>query len=301
MDTSIFNIYRLFIKNRNMNKEISVGVIGAGVMGVGVALDFALNNCNVILKDISENALLNAKQKLGSELRLVKMMKQEFAHVSTEHVLAKITFTKEWEDFKKLDIIVENITENWNTKKSLYTELKNEKIEWEIFAVNTSCISITKIAGEFEKSENVIGLHFMNPVPLKNIVEVVKGYHTSKDTIDKAEKILKLLNKKAIVVEDFPGFVANRLSHLFMNEAAFLVQDQVASPDKIDEIFKRGYGHKMGPLETADLIGLDTVVNSLDVLYEEYQDPKFRCCPLLKKMVYAGDYGKKTGKGFYKY
>ena len=141
----------------------------------------------------------------------------------------------------------------------------------------------------------------MNPVPLIEMVEVVKGYHTSEVIINIVKEFLKSLKKIPVVVNDFPGFVANRLSHLLMNEAAFLVQDKVASPKEIDIIFKKGYGHAMGPLETADLIGLDTVVNSLEILYNSYQDSKFRCCPLLRKMVDAGLLGKKSGEGFYTY
>ena len=133
------------------------------------------------------------------------------------------------------------------------------------------------------------------------MVEVIRGYHTSKNTEKVILEFLKSINKNPVVVEDSPGFVANRLSHLFMNEAAFLVQDKISEPREIDTIFVQGYGHKMGPLQTADLIGLDTVVNSLEVLYKEYQDPKFKCCPLLKKMVRAGLKGRKSGQGFYKY
>jgi 3-hydroxybutyryl-CoA dehydrogenase len=141
----------------------------------------------------------------------------------------------------------------------------------------------------------------MNPVHLKPTVEVIKGFHTSDDTLKKLSDLFKQLNKNSIIVNDLPGFVSNRISHLFMNEAAFVFQDQVASAADIDNIFKKCFGHTMGPLETADLIGLDTVMHSLDVLYESYQDPKFRCCPLLRKMVYAGLVGRKSGKGFYDY
>ena len=141
----------------------------------------------------------------------------------------------------------------------------------------------------------------MNPVPLKKTVEVIKGFYTSSQTLEAIRVLLNDVGKEIIVVNDYPGFVSNRISHLFMNEAAFVVQDGVAAARDVDDIFKKCYGHVMGPLETADLIGLDTVVNSLKVLYDNYQDPKFRCCPLLAKMVQAGQLGRKSGRGFYVY
>jgi 3-hydroxybutyryl-CoA dehydrogenase len=231
----------------------------------------------------------------------MQMMKKELKDLSVENILDKIKFTVNYEGFSEMDLIIENVSEDWELKKSVYQELRKVCKENCYYAVNTSCISITKIAALMIKPEMVIGMHFMNPVPLKNIVETIRGVHTSNETVADMKEFLKTLKKGAVVVNDFPGFVANRLSHLFMNEAAFLVQDQVASPKEIDRIFKQGYGHQMGPLETADLIGLDTVVNSLKILYESYEDTKFRCCPLLKKMVDAGFYGKKSGKGFYEY
>ncbi|WP_242655185.1 3-hydroxyacyl-CoA dehydrogenase family protein [Clostridium cellulovorans] len=170
-----------------------------------------------------------------------------------------------------------------------------------LFLVNTSCISITKIASLTKRPDKVIGTHFMNPVHIKTAVEAIKGFYTSEETIEKTKELLSKMGKEMIIVNDLPGFVSNRISHLFMNEAAFVVQDQVAAPAEVDAIFKKCYGHVMGPLETADLIGLDTVVDSLEVLYESYQDPKFKCCPLLKKMVDANLKGRKTGKGFYDY
>jgi 3-hydroxybutyryl-CoA dehydrogenase len=216
-------------------------------------------------------------------------------------LIKKIIFTDNYSDFDNVDLIIENVTEDCEIKKNVYSELNEICSDDATFAINTSCISITKIASYLNKPENAIGMHFMNPVPLKQMVETIRGHHTSEKTVETAKQFLKSIKKNPIIVNDYPGFVANRLSHLFMNEAAFLVQDNVASPDEIDMIFKQGYGHKMGPLETADLIGLDTVVKSLNILYDSYQDSKFRCCPLLKKMVDAGILGIKTGKGFYDY
>jgi 3-hydroxybutyryl-CoA dehydrogenase len=147
----------------------------------------------------------------------------------------------------------------------------------------------------------VAGMHFMNPVYLMSTVEVIRGHHTSEGTLAAVNGLLAQLKKESVVVGDLPGFVSNRISHLFMNEAAFVFQDGLATAEQIDAIFKKCFGHKMGPLETADLIGLDTVMRSLDVLFDSFHDPKFRCCPLLRKMVDAGDHGRKSGRGFYVY
>ena len=171
----------------------------------------------------------------------------------------------------------------------------------DVAAAQRSCISITQIASATKRPANVVGIHLMNPVHLKPTVEVIRGFHTSDQTIETLLQLFSRLGKEAIIVEDLPGFVSNRISHLFMNEAAFVLQDQVATAANIDAIFKRCFGHKMGPLETADLIGLDTVVRSLDVLYESFQDSKYRCCPLLRKLVHAGHLGRKSGRGFYVY
>lgn len=278
-----------------------IAVVGAGVMGSDVAFDLASNGYEVLLKDINEHHLTNAREKIRASFRGYKMMKPELKVASADDILSKIHFTTSYEGFLDSDLVIENVPETWEIKRAVYLEAREICKPSTYYAVNTSCISITKIAQLMPRPELVTGMHFMNPVPLKNIVEVIRGTHTSDSTITAMKDFLKTLKKNAVVVMDFPGFVSNRLSHLFMNEAAFLVQDQVASPKDIDKIFKQGYGHDMGPLETADLIGLDTVVNSLQILYESYQDPKFRCCPLLKKMVDAGYCGKKSGRGFYEY
>lgn len=282
----------------NFNK---IGVIGAGLMGGDVAFDLSANGYDVVLKDVSEESLSLAKEKIVNGFRGYQMMKRELKEISLEDILGRIKFTLTYEGFNELDLVIENISEDWELKKVLYTELSQVCNPSTYFAVNTSCISITKVASLVQMPERVIGMHFMNPVPLKKMVEVVRGEHTTDETIEIGREFLKTLGKRMVVVNDFPGFAANRLSHLFMNEAAFLVQDNVAKAKDIDRLFREGYGHQMGPLETADLIGLDTVVNSLQILYESYQDSKFRCCPLLRKMVDAGYLGKKAGKGFYEY
>lgn len=278
-----------------------IAVIGAGLMGVDVAATAASYGYNVVLKDIDSQVLTKAPQIMRQNIRSYKMMSSTLQNWNTSNILSRITFTDNYNDFGQVSWVIENTTEDWNVKSALYKELSEVCSSDAMFAINTSCISITKLANLLPRPERVIGMHFMNPVPLKGAVETVRGFHTSDETVMASNKFLKSLDKTAILIRDFPGFVSNRLSHLFMNEAAFLVQDQVAEPKQIDDIFKLGYSHKMGPLETADLIGLDTVVRSLDVLYQSYQDSKFRCCPLLRKMVDAGLLGRKSGRGFYTY
>ncbi|MEU6024577.1 3-hydroxyacyl-CoA dehydrogenase family protein [Micromonospora sp. NPDC048871] len=279
----------------------TVGVVGAGVMGKDVAITCAANGYDVILSDHDPDVLAAAPRDLRKLVRKFRMMSPAAAGWKTDEILGRIRCGADLGELAGVDWIVENIVEDLAAKEQLYLALRDICGESVRIAVNTSCISITKLAACTPRPPNVVGIHFMNPVPLLECAEVVRGYHTSDDTIKQAEEFVRSLGKRSIVVNDMPGFVSNRLSHLFMNEAAFLVHDGVAEPEQVDAIFKLGYGHKMGPLETADLIGLDTVVNSLNVLYEEFQDSKFRCCPTLKKMVAAGLLGRKSGQGFYTY
>lgn len=278
-----------------------IGVIGAGVMGADIALTCAAFGHRVVLKDVDAAPLRRVEQALGQSLRGYRMLGAGFPTWNAAEIVANITFTLDAASLAEVDWVIENVPEDIDVKSAVYRELREVCRPDTFYAVNTSCIPISKLAALMPQPDRVVGAHFMNPVPLKKLVEVVQGYHTSEQTLRQAELLLASVGKKAVVVKDFPGFVANRLSHLFMNEAAFLVQDGVAKPAQVDAIFRDGYGHKMGPLETADLIGLDTVVRSLEVLYVHYQDPKFRCCPLLRQMVDAGVLGKKSGKGFYEY
>jgi len=277
-----------------------IGVIGAGVMGIGVAQRFAQKGHDVVLIDISEEILEVAKSNLEKNIRFYKMFAKNDTSVN-EDIIGKIKFTTNYDLLKDVDYVIENVPEVFETKKEVYKLLESVCKKDCIYMVNTSCISITKIGGLTNRADKVIGTHFMNPVPVKKATEVIKGYHTSEETVAAVEALLETVGKRAIVVNDYPGFVSNRISHLLMNEAAYTLQDSVATVEDIDDIFKSCFEHKMGPLETADLIGLDTVVSSLNILYESYQDPKYRCCPLLRKMVDAGHLGRKTGKGFYEY
>lgn len=278
-----------------------IAVIGAGVMGCDVALNLACHGHQVILKDLGESHLEQARRRMNKEFRTMQLLVPALKQKKADEVLANIAFATTYSGFTDIGYCIENISEDWQQKHDVYCQLKEVCPEETVYCVNTSCISITRIAALMPRPGNVIGMHFMNPVYLKEMVELVKGHHTSEPTIAAAKELLRSIGKSAVLVNDFPGFVANRLSHLFMNEAAFIIQDRVATAKEVDVIFKKGYGHSMGPLETADLIGLDTVVNSLDILYDSYQDSKFRCCPLLRKMVDAGLLGKKSGEGFYKY
>ena len=278
-----------------------IGVIGAGVMGKGVAQAFAQSGYPVVLIDICDKTLMQAGEEIYNNVRLQRLFQRSETAADPDAVLSRIQLSADYELLADADYVVENVTEKWETKQEVYQKLDSICPDDCVILVNTSCISISKIAALTKRPALIAGAHFMNPVPMKPAVEVIRGYYTAESTIAQIKDLLLSIGKETIVVNDYPGFVSNRISHLFMNEAAFVVQDQVASPQEVDEIFKKCYSHAMGPLETADLIGLDTVVQSLDVLYESYQDSKFRCCPLLRKMVEAGLCGRKSGQGFYTY
>ncbi|EPC8410312.1 MULTISPECIES: 3-hydroxyacyl-CoA dehydrogenase family protein [Bacillus] len=278
-----------------------IGIIGAGVMGVGVAQKFAQKCYEIVLIDINDEILEQAKENIMKNVMLYNMFNKNEKIEDTSELLDRIKFSTDYEELASADVIIENVPEILEIKKDVYIKLEQICKNECIYLVNTSCISITKIASYTNRADKVIGTHFMNPVPMKKFVEVIKGLHTTDETIGKTSELLSSVGMHPIIVNDYPGFVSNRISHLFMNEAAYTVQDGVSTPADVDQIFKSCFEHKMGPLETADLIGLDTVVNSLDILYQSYQDPKFRCCPLLRKMVDAGQLGRKSGKGFYEY
>lgn len=279
----------------------TVGVVGAGVMGVGVAQNLAQTGHKVFLVDVSESILEHAKEEITKNIRLQRMWNKKQDQESVEDIIRRITFTRDYGLFTDVDFVIENATEKWDIKKKIYESIDCICPEDVIFAVNTSAISITRVGSVTKRPDRVIGTHFMNPVPMKNTVEVIRGYHTSEETISTTSALLASMGKEGVVVNDMPGFVSNRVLMLTVNEAVYLVQDQVATPAEVDHIFKSCFGHPMGPLETADLIGLDTILYSVDVLYESYNDSKYRPCPLLKKMVDAGLYGRKSGQGFYTY
>jgi 3-hydroxybutyryl-CoA dehydrogenase len=279
----------------------TVGVVGAGIMGVGVAQSLAQSECRVLLIDLNDEILERARRQIKENLRLQALFKKGAAAPGAGGVSDKITFSTDCRVLEKADFLIENVTEKWEIKHPLYQKIDSICPSRTIFAANTSAISITRIASATKRPAKIIGMHFMNPAPMKRMVELIRGYHTSDETIGAARNLLTKMGKECILVNDSPGFVSNRVLMLTINEAVFLVHEQVAAPAEVDKIFKECFGHKMGPLETADLIGLDTILLSLEVLYESFSDPKYRPCPLLRKMVDAGLHGRKSGEGFYPY
>jgi 3-hydroxybutyryl-CoA dehydrogenase len=279
----------------------TIGVIGAGVMGTGVAQNLAQTGHRVILVDISDGILQTARQQIANSIRMQKLLNRNGGQKQDGEALKMITFSTRYEPLEEADFVIENVTENAILKTQVYGQLDAVCPPRSCFAVNTSAIPITQIASKTKRPSKVLGIHFMNPVPLKKTVEVIPGFHTAPETIEVATTLLSRMGKDWIIVNDSPGFVSNRVLMLTINEAVFLAQEKVAAVEDIDKLFRACFGHAMGPLETADLIGLDTILNSLEVLWDQFQDSKYRPCPLLKKMVSAGLHGRKSGQGFYVY
>ncbi len=286
---------------KNIMNFKTVGVVGVGNIGSGVLASLVLHGIRAVAVDVSEKSLETARAGILQTVRLAPVLRKDAPKLTRNEVLERIAFTTRLEEVSTCEFIIENVTEDWAVKKPIYERLDRIASAGVCFGANTSCISITRIGSATSRPDKVIGIHFMNPVHMMPTVEVIRGQHTSAETLATLNRLLAQLKKEAIVVNDLPGFVSNRISHLFMNEAAFVFQDGLATAAQIDAIFKKCFGHKMGPLETADLIGLDTVVSSLDVLYDSFKDSKFRCCPLLRKMVEAGHCGRKSGRGFHVY
>ncbi|WJY16472.1 3-hydroxyacyl-CoA dehydrogenase family protein [Pectobacteriaceae bacterium CE90] len=278
-----------------------VAVIGAGVMGTGISQVLAEHHIDVILVDLEQAILEQALTTIRQNIRLNMLMGKMNRDLDLDVLFSFIHMTTSLNDIQDVDFVIENTTEKWTTKARIYPEIDDICPPDCIFAANTSAISITRLADLTRRADKVLGMHFMNPVPQKPIVETIRGKHTSDTTIDRAASFLAQINKRHIVVNDAPGFVANRISHLYINEAIRVVQEKIGSAEQVDAIFRQCYNHETGPLETADLIGLDTVLLTLEALYQSLADPKFRPAPLLQQMVDAGLYGRKSGQGFYKY
>lgn len=278
-----------------------IGVVGAGTMGTGVAQLFAEGGHHVALVDVSREPLERARSAIAQNVRLMPLLRPSAGRHDPARVLDGIRFTTDLEDLRDVDHVVENVTERWEIKRDLYPELDRICPPHAVLGVNTSAIPITRVASVTRRPDQVVGMHFMNPAPLKPTVELIRGYHTSEATIERARSLVAGVGKRSIVVNDSPGFVTNRVLMLMVNEAIFLVHEGVADAATVDRLFRECIGHPMGPLETTDLIGLDTVLLSLEVLHEQFDDPKYRPCPLLRRLVDAGLLGRKSGRGFYPY
>lgn len=278
-----------------------ISVIGSGTMGSGIAHTFAQYGFDVALVDISAAALTKAQATIASNLdRQIK--KEIIAETEREDILGRIsTYTDVDEGVRAADLIVEAATENEQVKLSLFEQIDKRCPQHTILASNTSSISITKIAAATQRPEQVIGMHFMNPVPVMKLVEVIKGYSTSNDTTNKVTALAMQLGKVPVEVNDYPGFVANRVLMPMINEAIYTLYEGVADAEAIDTVMKLGMAHPMGPLQLADFIGLDVCQAILQVLHGGFGNPKYAPCPLLVNMVIAGKLGKKSGQGFYTY
>ena len=277
-----------------------IGIVGAGTMGHGIALVAAKAGFEVILRDIKEEYVNKGLSKIQRFLDK-SVEKGKLSAEEKKKILAHISGTTKLEDLKDMDLIVEAIFENIQVKKELFKDLDALCKKTTILASNTSTIPITDLASATTRPEQFIGMHFMNPVPLMKLVEIIRGLRTSDETTNIIKKLAETMGKVPIEVNDGPGFVSNRVLFAMINEAIFCVQDGTGTVESIDSVMKLGMNHPMGPLELADLIGLDVSLNILNVLYEGFNDSKYRPCPLLKKMVQAGYLGRKSGKGFYDY
>jgi 3-hydroxybutyryl-CoA dehydrogenase len=281
--------------------EIStVGIVGAGTMGSGIAHVFARSGFNVILCDVEQRfldrALSEIRTNLGRESAKGKLPSTEI-----DAALARIQAKTDREALAAAEFVVEAAPERFELKAEIFRSLDSTLPESVILATNTSSISITRIAALTGRPEQVIGMHFFNPVPVMQLVEVVRGLATSDSTYATVHQVSVRLGKTPVEVNDAPGFVSNRVLMPLINEAAFAVMEGVARPEAVDQVFKLGMAHPMGPLTLADFIGLDVCVDILRVLQEGFGDPKYRPCPLLVRMVDAGWLGRKSGRGFYSY
>ncbi|MBT2230338.1 3-hydroxyacyl-CoA dehydrogenase family protein [Nonomuraea sp. NEAU-A123] len=276
-----------------------IGVVGAGVMGVGVAQNLAQTGHDVVLVDKDEQILQQALAIIERNSRMSRLMGGPA--LDADAILARITTAVGADALAKAEIVIENVTENWDVKREVYEALDAACGPDTVFVVNTSAIPITKVGAVTGRPDKVIGVHFMNPVPAKPAVELIPGFHTTPDTIERTRNLLTAMGKRAVDVKDSCGFISNRVLMLTVNEAAYLVHEGVATAESVDEVFRSCFGHPMGPLETADLIGVDTILYSVEVLYEHYADSKYRPCPLLKQMTDAGLHGRKSGRGFFTY
>jgi 3-hydroxybutyryl-CoA dehydrogenase len=275
-------------------------VIGAGQMGAGIAQVASQAGCRVWLRDVSQELV---DKGLGGIRKFLErgVEKGKITVGERDAILGRVTGTLGPEPAAECDMVIEAVIEDLGVKAKVFGELDKVCPPTTIFASNTSSLPITQMAAATSRPDRFIGMHFMNPVPLMKLVEIIRGLATSEATYQAVRELAVAMGKEPVTVNDSPGFVSNRILIPMLNEAVYCLQEGLATPEDIDTVMRLGMNHPMGPLALADLIGLDTVLFIADVLYREFQDSKYRACPLLRKMVRAGYLGKKTGKGFYSY
>ena len=282
------------------SQENYIGVVGAGTMGNGIAHVFAQSNYKVLLVDLNQSILDNAMKTISSNLKR-QVKKELITQSQMNHSIDNITTSTNMKSLRNAFIVIEAASEDDIIKTNIFKNLDTVCEPQTILATNTSSISITKIANATSRKDKVIGMHFMNPVPIMKLIEVIKGKDTSEQTLETILKISKKLNKIALECNDSPGFISNRILMPLINEAAYCLMDRIADKESIDGIMKLGMGHPMGPLTLADLIGIDVCVSIMKVLEEGLNSKKYAPCPLLLDMVKSNKLGKKTKEGFYRY